>query len=187
MRFEGVSAGSVFGASHEIMRFTPGVICPPGDTTWFVGLEWLLVKGIGVYAEQTLEIQERRLIGAIINGVKYGSFVSVPELPSAQPTNFVLMQNYPNPFNPSTTIKFELPNSSVVKLSVYDMLGREVSVLEKERRDAGVHEVTFDGSGLSSGVYFYRLQVRPLDSAIGRDSKSGAGDFVQSKKLLLLK
>jgi hypothetical protein len=60
----------------------------------------------------------------------------------------------------------------VVRLSVYDILGREVTVLVDERRDAGVHEVTFDAAGLSSGVYFYRLQ---------------AGDFGQSRRLVLLK
>jgi hypothetical protein len=75
-------------------------------------------------------------------------------------------------FNPSTTIRFELPKSSVVSLTVYDMLGREVSVLVNERRNAGVHEVKFDGTGLSSGVYFYRLE---------------AGSFVLTRKLLLLR
>jgi hypothetical protein len=88
------------------------------------------------------------------------------------PREFLLSQNYPNPFNPSTTIRMELPRSSVVRLSVYDVLGREVSVLVNDRKNAGVHEVKFDGSNLASGVYFYRLT---------------AGDFVQSKKLLLLK
>jgi photosystem II stability/assembly factor-like uncharacterized protein len=88
------------------------------------------------------------------------------------PTQCSLSQNYPNPFNPSTTIKFELPRSTEVRLSVSDMLGREVSVLVNERRDAGVHEVKCDGSNLSSGVYFCRLQ---------------AGDFTQTKRLLLLK
>jgi hypothetical protein len=88
------------------------------------------------------------------------------------PEIYNLSQNYPNPFNPSTTIKYELPKSSEVRLSVYDILGREVSVLVNERRDARVHEVKFDASDLSSGVYFYRLQ---------------AGDFTQTKRLLLLK
>jgi hypothetical protein len=83
-----------------------------------------------------------------------------------------MAQNYPNPFNPSTTIKYKLSKSSDVRLSVSDLLGREVSVLVNERRDAGVHEVKFDGSNLASGVYFYRIQ---------------AGDFVQSKRLLLLR
>ena len=86
--------------------------------------------------------------------------------------HFSLGQNYPNPFNPSTSIKYELPKTSEVRLSVYDMLGREVSVLVNERRDAGVHDAKFDAAGLSSGVYFYRLQ---------------AGDFIQTRKLLLVR
>jgi hypothetical protein len=84
----------------------------------------------------------------------------------------LLSQNYPNPFNPSTTIKYELPKTSEVRLSVFDMLGREVSVLVNERRDAGVHEVRFIASNFSSGVYLYRIR---------------AGEFVQTRKLLLLK
>ena len=65
------------------------------------------------------------------------------------------------------TIAFTLPGAADVKLSIHDMLGREVSVLLEEKREAGAHEVTFDGSGLSSGVYICRLRVRPSDSAIG--------------------
>jgi hypothetical protein len=97
---------------------------------------------------------------------------SVPQPSLALPRQLVLHQNHPNPFNPSTTIKYELPNSSVVRLSVYDMLGREVTVLVNERKDAGVHEVTFDATGLSSGVYFCRLT---------------AGSFVQTRKFLLIR
>jgi hypothetical protein len=99
-----------------------------------------------------------------------------PVATSARPLNvaveFELYDNYPNPFNPSTTIKFELPKSSHVSLTVYDILGREVSVLVNEKREAGAYEVKFDGSNLASGVYFYRIQ---------------AGSFVQTKQLLLLR
>jgi glucuronoarabinoxylan endo-1,4-beta-xylanase len=84
----------------------------------------------------------------------------------------VLYQNYPNPFNPSTTIKYELPRTSQVNLSVFDILGREVSLLVNDKRDAGVYEVKFDGSNLASGVYVYRLM---------------AGGVVQSRKLMILK
>jgi photosystem II stability/assembly factor-like uncharacterized protein len=88
------------------------------------------------------------------------------------PDGFSLSQNYPNPFNPSTTIKFELPKSSMVQLSVYDILGREVSVLVNERKNAGSYHVRFDGAGLSSGVYFYRIKT---------------GDFTQTRKLCLIR
>jgi photosystem II stability/assembly factor-like uncharacterized protein len=88
------------------------------------------------------------------------------------PRRMKLDQNYPNPFNPSTVVSFQLPVAGDVRLVVYDLLGREVSVLVNERRAAGVHEVKFDGSGLSSGMYFYRLR---------------AGDFVATRKLVLLR
>ena len=93
------------------------------------------------------------------------------ELPGSVP-RYELFDAYPNPFNPSTTIKYELPRAEHVILSVCDILGREVSVLVNERRDAGIHEVKCDGANLASGVYVYRLT---------------AGDFVQSRKLIILK
>lgn len=94
----------------------------------------------------------------------------VPDQRRVLPASYALEQNYPNPFNPSTTIKFELPKSPMVRLSVYDVLGREVSVLVNEKREAGVHEVKFDGTRLASGVYFYRIQE---------------GSYVATRKLLL--
>ncbi|MEW6511195.1 MAG: T9SS type A sorting domain-containing protein [Bacteroidota bacterium] len=88
------------------------------------------------------------------------------------PLEFALHQNYPNPFNASTLVRYQLPMVSMVRLSVIDILGREVAVLADERHAAGVHEVRFDAKGLSSGVYFYRFV---------------AGDFVQTRRLLLLR
>jgi len=88
------------------------------------------------------------------------------------PTEYGLSQNYPNPFNPSTTIGFDLPEAAKVRLAVYDMLGREVAVLADEERPAGQHSVRFDAGRLSSGMYIFRLQ---------------AGDFTQTKKLMLMK
>ena len=95
---------------------------------------------------------------------------SVP--PSPVPVRFELFDNYPNPFNPGTTIKYTLSGASHVRLTVYDVLGQEVSVLVNEPKNAGAYEVRFDASGLASGVYFYRLQ---------------AGNFADTKRLLVLR
>jgi len=86
--------------------------------------------------------------------------------------DFSLHQNYPNPFNPSTNIKFSVPKTGVVKLSIYDTLGKEVAVLVNSMVETGSNEVSFNALNLPSGVYFYRLQ---------------AGDFIQTKKMVLLK
>ena len=88
------------------------------------------------------------------------------------PEGLQLAQNYPNPFNPRTGIGFWVPGASDVKIAVYDLVGREVAVLVNERKAPGNYEVTFDGSGLASGVYIYQMR---------------AGSFVQSKTMLLIK
>ncbi len=93
---------------------------------------------------------------------------SLPPLP----TRFVLEQNYPNPFNPTTTIQYALPHRSHVTLTVYNTLGQRVATLVNGDIETGYHTVQFDGSGLASGVYFYRLQ---------------AGSFVDTKKFLLVR
>lgn len=91
---------------------------------------------------------------------------------SAVPAAFFLSQNYPNPFNPATTIRYALPHRAFVTLSVFNTLGQQIAVLENGDREAGFHDVKFDGSGLASGVYIYRLQ---------------AGSFVQSRKFTLIR
>jgi hypothetical protein len=96
----------------------------------------------------------------------------VEESPTAIPYRFELAQNYPNPFNPSTKIQYTLKNTGNVRLSVYDLLGREVAVLVNGVRSAGSHEVTFSRPDLGSGVYFYKLQ---------------AGGQVMTKKMVLMK
>jgi len=77
----------------------------------------------------------------------------------AVPTGLTLAQNFPNPFNPATRLTFTIPVSGQVSLKVYDMLGRQVSVLVAGYLKAGTHEVSFDAGNLPSGIYFCRLQA----------------------------
>ncbi len=108
----------------------------------------------------------------IDNDGKYSYSEEITVELSAIPTEFSLSQNYPNPFNPATTIEFSLPKEADVLLKVYNLLGQEVVTLLSGQMKAGYHKVKFDASGLSSGVYLYKIQ---------------AGDFSAVKKLMLLK
>ena len=85
---------------------------------------------------------------------------------------YSLSQNFPNPFNPTTTIKFSLPQDGLVKLVVYDVLGKEVATLLNDEQTKGTYEVTFDATKLNSGIYFYKIT---------------SGDFSEVKKMMLLK
>ncbi|MDD1444347.1 T9SS type A sorting domain-containing protein, partial [Dolichospermum sp. ST_sed3] len=89
---------------------------------------------------------------------------------------FILFQNYPNPFNPSTSIQYAISSTQFVTLKVYDLLGREVATLVNEEKQAGSYEIDFQSTvgsyQLANGVYFYQLQ---------------AGDFIETKKMILLK
>jgi hypothetical protein len=98
--------------------------------------------------------------------------LSIPDNHEGTPEVFFLGQNYPNPFNPATTIRYGLPNRSRVTLIVFNTLGQQIALLQNGEQDAGYYEVKFDGSGLSSGMYFYRLQ---------------AAEYVQARKLLLIR
>ena len=97
---------------------------------------------------------------------------SLDDQPGSLPSEFVLEQNYPNPFNPVTFIRFALPEALPVRVEVFNMLGQPVATLVNEMKPAGYHTVSFDGSELSSGIYFYRLE---------------AGSFSQLRKMILMK
>ena len=88
------------------------------------------------------------------------------------PDKYSLEQNYPNPFNPSTTIRFSVPKEVPVNLSVYNILGEKVKELKNEVMKPGYYEIEFDATSVASGVYLYRIK---------------AGDFVQTKKMILLR
>jgi outer membrane protein assembly factor BamB len=111
-------------------------------------------------------------LGNGINGIRSSN--------SNVPKEYRLYQNYPNPFNPTTIITYDVPKSSRVELIVYDVLGREVATLVDEQKNAGEYKVTFDGSRVASGVYFYKLVASPVEPMT-------AGTYICVKKLVLMK
>ena len=100
------------------------------------------------------------------------SATSINGLENQNPSKFALLQNYPNPFNPSTVIGYEVPETSDVRVEVFNMVGQSVALLVNEQKSAGSHNVSFNAANLPSGIYMYRIQT--------------AG-FNQSKKMLLIK
>jgi hypothetical protein len=105
-------------------------------------------------------------------GFNTTGLVAIENSGTMNPDEFTLSQNYPNPFNPVTVINYQLPKSSDVKLSIYDILGQKVDVLVNESQNAGNHKIEWNASAFPSGVYFYRME---------------AGDFVSNKKMILVK
>jgi len=91
---------------------------------------------------------------------------------SQLPLEYALYQNYPNPFNPSTTVRYDLPMATFVTLTIYDVLGRQISTIIEEEKPAGAYQVNIYVPNLPSGVYFYRFQAR---------------DYVKTKKFVLLR
>jgi hypothetical protein len=89
-----------------------------------------------------------------------------------EPQVYALRQNYPNPFNPVTVIQYQLPLPDRVKLTVYDIMGREVMVLVNEEQKAGYYQLEFNAGHLASGIYIYRLQT---------------GQFVSTKKMVVIR
>lgn len=96
----------------------------------------------------------------------------VDEKPNMLVKDFVLSDNFPNPFNSQTTISYSIPNTSLVQIQIFDILGREVSTLLNEEKASGNYQINFDASELTSGVYFYRIKAR---------------NFVETKKMILMK
>lgn len=136
------------------------------------------VGGVSAFLDGHFLLGATRFGANYSNGDIYGMFLhpSTTDVKSDEgnpsPKGFALSQNYPNPFNPSTIIRYQLAMDDHVTLTVFNTLGQQAAVLQNGEQEAGQHEVRFDGSNLSSGVYFYRIQ---------------AGDFVQTKRLLLLR
>jgi len=119
------------------------------------------------YPEHRLTREARKRMGTIITMTKGNS-----EKTKGEELTYKLENNYPNPFNPETVIRYQIPSDGRVIIKVYDILGREAATLVNEEQTRGSHKVTFNASRLASGVYIYRIM---------------AGDFIMSKKMMLVK
>jgi hypothetical protein len=118
--------------------------------------------------------------GQILYTTTSGQYVGVEKISGEIPKDFHLYQNYPNPFNPSTKIKFDIPNFPLMKgargmsvrLTIYDILGREIATLVNQQLNPGMYEVEWDASNYPSGVYFYKINTE---------------SFNQTKRMVLIK
>jgi hypothetical protein len=116
---------------------------------------------------------EKTLEGAIIDSTRYGTItMNINKISNFITAKFILEQNYPNPFNSSTIIKFDIPKSGFIKLTISDLLGKEIESPVNEYKIPGIYQYIFNSGNLSSGIYFYRLQT---------------DNFVQTKKMVVIK
>jgi hypothetical protein len=157
--------GYVVGNNGTVLYTTDGggnwIESTSGTTASLYGIHfWNPDTGMAVGTEGTI----------IFTG--NGGLVDVREEDVQTPLVFSLEQNYPNPFNPSTEIEFTISEYSDVRLSVFDLLGREIAVLVNERLTPGSYRQSFDGGNLATGVYIYQLRM---------------GSMVRTKSLILLK
>ena len=166
--FTDVNTGTVVGNTGRIMRTTNGgnnwfsqPVPPPNTTNPLYGVDF-----VNSYTGWIVGFN------GMILYTSNGGMTWINPISNEIPEQFSLSQNYPNPFNPITKIKFQIPNSSKVKLIIYDILGREEAILVNEKLNPGAYEVEFEGSNFSSGVYYYALT---------------ANEYKETKKLVLLK
>ena len=149
------------------------LVVNPGDTQTIIAAQ-LIARGTSNLNSVTKLKQLADVAIQLYNG---GFVIGVEPISSEIPQQFKLYQNYPNPFNPTTKIKFSLPPSKgargmITQMTIYDVLGREVSILVNEELKPGTYEVEWNGSDYPSGVYFYKLMI---------------DDYSETKKMVLIK
>jgi hypothetical protein len=164
--FTDANKGTIVGSYGSILRTTDG------GTTWkqqsLLTTNTLLSVSFTDSNNGTAVGEYGIILRTTNGGVTFIKEERLDEIPDT----YYLSGNFPNPFNPSTKIKYSIPKLSDVEIKIFDILGKEIDILVQEVKPAGTYELTWNAANLSSGVYFYRIK---------------AGDFVQTKKMILLK
>ncbi len=161
------------GGTYPALRVrTDARVTTPGRSSRSIQYTILASNGASAVVSAADTLQPDNGVIQVANVSRIDPFLTDVPFAETLPTRFSLNQNYPNPFNPTTVIRYQLPAASTVRLSLYDLLGREVASLVNEQKPAGTYEVRFDGSGFASGIYLYRLT---------------AGTYVESRKMILMK
>jgi hypothetical protein len=169
-----VNSNEVIG-SYEKIKFNNNNITSMNSKTYQLSTKGSGSRAVQLRIVSAVSFEGQYYFADILNDAEVLAKNNVEELVytgSTVITSYDLMQNYPNPFNPTTTITYQLPKNGMVTLKIYDAIGTEVTTLVDEFKSSGRYNVTFNASGLASGVYFCRLQVN---------------DFTSSKKLILMK
>ncbi len=162
---------SVFGINRKTKNFT--------ETQFEGGYSRAFAQGIGMIRTNFYAVfcnqNSSTLAGCVLDNVLYGDtsmLVGITQINSEVPDKFQLSQNYPNPFNPVTNFGFRIADFGLVKLTVFDAIGREIEVLVNQQLQPGTYEAIWDASAYPSGVYYYRLE---------------SGSYAETKKMVLLK
>jgi hypothetical protein len=171
--FAGTDSDGVFLSTNNGTSWTlvnNGLPKNSYDTTTYASVNTLAVSGTNLFAGTDKGVWRRPLSEMILN---------VEQSSSLLPDRFSLSQNYPNPFNPSTTLRYDVPERSNVRLSIFNTLGQKISEIVNETKDAGYYEHSFNASQLSSGIYFYRIEAV--------SEQNSGKTFVSTKKMVLMK
>jgi hypothetical protein len=166
--------GSPVLQMREISSQTGGSISGQNSLNAFFGLgTTTIIDSLKiVWPSGTIDRYGQIQTNQFITAVEGQGITNVQNNSNITPEKFILYQNYPNPFNPSTVIRFQIKDSRYTMIKVYNILGKEVTTLVNEKKSPGTYEVTFDRSGLASGMYFYTLI---------------SGDFKATKRFVLIK
>lgn len=174
-----VKNGTIVTGGPNVALVTADFTAKGGDQYPFRGADFII---LGITYQQPLETFIASELRSGINNDNYpvggesriinGVLTSIDDFATEMPLNFELAQNYPNPFNPTTTISYTIPQSTQVRLAIFNMLGQKVMTLVDSNQSAGTYSIPFNATNLSTGLYVYRIE---------------AGTYVATKKMMLLK